>query len=476
MRFLRTFVVGLLLLGFASIAMAEVKLPAIIGSNMVLQRGEKVPVWGWSEPGTEVQVQFDGKTTKATADNDGRWQVMLGPFTVGEPKTMVIETNKGDKVQLDNILVGEVWICSGQSNMGWPMSATFNAEEEVAAANYSKLRLFKVQQAISQEPSKDCNGSWTECSPQNVSNFSAVGYYFARKLHKDLDVPVGIIDSSWGGTIIETWMPIESIEPEIAKSVTNWWKATFGDKPNDPNCPATLYNGMIHPLIPYGIRGAIWYQGEGNRHVAAQYGRLFPAMIDAWRRLWNKPEMPFGFVQLAPYRYDTMNGEVNNGREQLLPEFWEMQSKTAQNIPAVGMAVITDVTNLTDIHPRKKEPVGDRLALWALATVYDKDLVYSGPIYKSMKIEGDKIRLSFDHVGSGLKTSDGKPLDYFTIAGDDKKYYPAEAVIDGETIVVSSPEVKEPVAVRFGWHEAATPNFVNKEGLPASPFRTDQPQ
>ena len=479
MRLFRPFAACLLLLSLVTVAMAEVKLPAIIGSNMVLQRGEKVPVWGWSEPGTEVQVQFDGKTTKATADKDGRWQVMLGPLTVGEPKTMVIETNKGDKVQLDNILVGEVWICSGQSNMQWAMANTFNAKEEIAKANHPKLRIFNVKRATSTEPAKDCTGTWNECTPESVPSFSAIGYYFGRKLLTDLDVPVGMINSSWGGTRVEAWTPLEDLEAQdAAKPLIKWWDETVKKDTNQARSQhrtTNLYNAMISPLVPYGVRGAIWYQGESNRDRAVQYETLFPTMINSWRRVWNKPDMPFGFVQLAPYRYVTRNDpNVNNGNEVMLCELWEAQTKTLANTPNVGMAVTTDVTNLLDIHPRKKEPVGNRLGLWALANVYGKDLVYSGPIYKSMKVEGDKICLTFDHVGGGLKSSDGKPLDFFAIAGADEKFYPATAKIEGKTIVVSSPEVEKPVAVRLGWHEAATPNLINAEGLPASPFRTDK--
>lgn len=478
MRLFRSLAISLLFFGFATVAVGEVKLPSIIGSNMVLQRGEKVPVWGWSEPGTEVHVLFDKKALKATADKNGRWQVMLGPLTVGKPKTMVIETNRGDRVQLDNILVGEVWIGSGQSNMEFPMTKVTSSKKEIAAANYPNLRLFNVKKAATTEPQKDCIGAWAECTPQSVSHFSAVAYFFGQKLMNDLDIPVGIIASSWGGTRVEAWTPLEDLEAkEPAKPLLKWWEAAVQKDTKlatNPHRPTNLYNAMINPLVPYGIRGAIWYQGESNRNRAVQYETLFPTMIGAWRRVWNKPEMPFGFVQLAPFRYKTKRKMAPEGTDLMLCELWEAQTKTLKNRPNIGMAVTTDITTLNDIHPPNKKPVGDRLALWALATVYGKDLVYSGPIYKSMKVEGDKIRLSFDHLGGGLKSSNGKPLDFFTIAGADEKFYPATATIDNKTIVVSTPKVKKPIAVRLGWHEAATPNLINKEGLPASPFRTDR--
>ncbi|MBN1589524.1 MAG: 9-O-acetylesterase [Pirellulales bacterium] len=458
-----------------SAAWAEIKLPALVGSNMVLQCDMPVPVWGWAEPGETVTVRFAGQSVEATAGADGRWQATLAKLKTGKPAPMVIEGSKSGKVVLKNVLVGEVWLCSGQSNMDMSTAGVNNAKAEIAAAKYPKIRLFKVNRELADKPKDNCVGQWVPCSPKTVPGFSAVGYFFGRELQKDLNVPIGLIQSAWGGTPAESWtaMPALEAQSSLAPLLARWEKQVKKDKRalRSPHRPSSIFNAMIAPLVPYTIRGVIWYQGESNATRAYQYRTIFPTMIRNWREIWGQPELPFGFVQIAPYQY---NKRKNPRNVQCCPELWEAQLLTLKSLPVMGMAVTTDIGNINNIHPKNKQDVGKRLGLWARATVYGKkDLVYSGPIYRSMKIDGDTIRLTFDHVGGGLSTSDDKPLSHFTIAGKDQQFHPAQAKIDGDTIVVSSDQVKQPVAVRFGWHETAEPNLVNKEGLPASPFRTD---
>jgi len=433
---------------------AEIRLPAIVGDHMVLQSGQPLPIWGWADPGEMVAVTIPGQSVTAKAGEDGRWQVKLAKLEPGDPFDMAVTGSSGSKVIVKDILVGEVWVCSGQSNMEWPVTRALQPEKEIAAANFPNIRLFIVQRKKSPQPETDCLGAWTRCSPDSVPGFSAVGYFFGRHLHRELDVPVGLIKTSWGGTPAELWTRREVLEGDPALKPL----AERG---------STLYNGMIAPLIPLGIRGAIWYQGEANCSRAYQYRTLLPAMIQNWRTDWGQGDFPFGIVQLAPFRYGRLDPAC-------CAELWEAQLLTHKNVPNTGLVVTTDIGNVSNIHPTNKQEVGRRLGLWALATVYGKeDLVYSGPIYKSMAIEGDKIRLRFDHVGGGLASRDGKPLSHFTIAGADKRFHPATATIDGDTVVVRSEEVKRPIAVRYAWRDDAVPNFGNQEGLPASPFRTD---
>ena len=444
-------------------ARAEVKLPKIISDHMVLQKGMALPIWGWADPGEEVAVALGGKRAVVKADEKGKWAVKLGAPKVGGPYELVVAT-ANSTITVKDILVGEVWVASGQSNMQWSVGASANPQQEIAAANYPKIRLFTVNRKVSDKPLDDCFGSWSECNPTSVRGFSAAAYFFGRYLHKELDVPVGMINTSWGGTICEAWTSHEGLLGEKDFEPILQRAAKFN--PNNPNQASVLYNAMIHPLVPFGIRGAIWYQGESNAGRAAQYKKLFPAMIRDWRKVWDEGDFPFLFVQLAPYRYG--GADPRN-----LAETWEAQLQTL-SLPATGMAVTTDIGNIRDIHPKNKQDVGKRLALWALANTYGKkDLVYSGPLYDSAKVEGDKIRVKLNHTGGGL-VAKGGDLTHFTIAGEDEKFVDAKAVIDGNTVVVSSDQVKKPVAVRFGWTDTAEPNLFNKEGLPASPFRTDE--
>jgi sialate O-acetylesterase len=360
------------------------------------------------------------------------------------------------------VLVGEVWLCSGQSNMGMTVNRCNNADQEIAAAKYPNIRLFTVGRNPAPEPVDDVEGAWAACSPATVADFSAAAYFFGRKLHEELGVAVGLVNTSWGGSLCEAWTSREALDGDADFQPILKRSAKF--KPGEKNQAAVLYNGMIAPIVPLGIRGAIWYQGESNVSRAEQYTKLFPTMIADWRKRWGQGDFPVLFVQLAPFVY-------KNADPKCLAELWEAQAKTLA-VANTGMAVTTDVGDLKDIHPKNKQEVGRRLALWALAKTYGKDQVYSGPLYKEMKIEGDKIRLSFDHLGGGLVAKDG-PLKCFTIAGDDGQFVPAEAAIDGESIVASSVQVKKPVAVRFAWQHDAEPNLFNQAGLPASPFRTD---
>jgi sialate O-acetylesterase len=485
-------------------AQADVSLPEIIGSNMVLQSGKPVVVWGWAEPGEEVTVSVGADKASTKADAAGEWKVELKPVAASEPVEMTVAGK--NTIKLTNILVGEVWVGSGQSNMQWSVKASADPDKEIAAANYPKIRLFLVPLVPSGTPAQHVNAKWVECSPATVESFSAVLYYFGRHLHKELNVPVGLIATSWGGTRIEPWIPPVGFasQPELAsqleavtrtndvynrqmlsqvKLLKTWLAAAEGASaagkslPPFPSIPAHplnsngqptgLYNGMIHPIAPFAARGAIWYQGESNNGIGMAYHTLMKGLIAGWRSVWNNPELSFYYVQLAPFNYGRDRGIQLAG-------IWEAQAATLA-VPHTGMAVITDIGNVADIHPKNKQEVGRRLALWALAHDYaKKDLVFSGPLYDSHTVELDSIRLKFKHIGTGLKSLDGKSLTWFTIAGDDKKFYPATAKIEGDSVVVSSSKVFTPVAVRFGFDQLAEPNFGNKEGLPASPFRTDK--
>jgi len=446
---------------------AAVKLPAIFGDHMVLQRDLEIPVWGWDQPGQEVSVTLGDASAKAKADEQGRWLVRLPKQKAGGP--LVLSISGSDKQEFKDVLVGEVWICSGQSNMEFTVGGAVNAQEEISSADHPKIRHIKIQHVPADKPQDDVKSNgWQVCSPKTVGGFTAVGYFFGRELQKELDVPIGLIGSNWGGTRIEPWTPPAGFKAVPALKNIADKLDEFPQKNNqgqvNHQSPLALYNGMIHPLVPYAIRGAIWYQGESNNGEGMLYADKMKALVEGWRTVWNEGDFPFYWVQLAPYHY--------GGNGENLAGIWEAQT-AALAIPNTGMAVTVDVGNLKDIHPKNKQDVGKRLALWALAKDYGrKDLVYSGPLYKGMKIEGNKIRLSFDHVGSGLISRDDKPLTWFTIAGPDGKFVEAQATIDGDTVVVTADEVKEPKSVRFAFNQDAEPNLANKEGLPASPFRT----
>jgi len=494
-----------LLLAGAGAALADVRLPAVIGDNMVLQQGGKISIWGWADPGEEVMagVSWHDMKWAVTADKDGEWSFKMNPPKAGGPYEMTISGK--NVIEIKNIMVGEVWVCSGQSNMQWSVQSSANAEQEIAGAGYPKIRLFTVKRTVAETPQSDCEGSWTECSPETVPDFSAVAYFFGRELHKELNVPVGLIHTSWGGTPAEAWTRREVLEanPDCAPILKRYedavakypqameeyeqklaeWKqavekakaegkkpprrprAPFG--PGNPHAPAGLYNAMIAPLIPYGIQGAIWYQGESNAGRAYQYRTLFPAMIKNWREDWGLGVFSFIFVQLANF----MEVKSEPG-QSAWAELREAQLMTLA-LPKTGMAVIIDIGEADNIHPKNKQDVGKRLALWALARTYGKKLVYYGPVYESMQVDGNRIVLYFDHVGGGLVARGNEQLKGFAIAGADREFVWADARIEGDKIVVSSEKVPEPVAVRYAWADNPVCNLYNKEGLPATPFRTD---
>jgi sialate O-acetylesterase len=498
------------LLAFALPAVrADVRLPAIFGDNMVLQQGDETAVWGWAEPGEQVKVAFAGREAAARAGGNGKWTVRLKNLEAGGPRKMVISGK--NRIELANVAVGEVWICSGQSNMEWRLDKAANAQEELSGAEYPNMRLFQVPRRTAIKPVEDTSSRWRVCTQRSADQFSAAGYFFGRYLHRQLDVPVGLIQAAWGGTRIEPWIPAEQYKQTpllkkeflpyienadqkfrlaVAQALDSYEQYLPGakkaleaglDVPEPPEWPVhplardqqqptCLFNGMINPIVPFAIRGAIWYQGESNciQKDGLKYYFKFAAMVRGWRELWGRGDFPFYFVQLAPYDYTAHGLEPAE-----LPEMWEAQALCLQ-LPNTGMAVTVDIGNTRDIHPRNKQDVGRRLALWAMAKDYGrKDLVYSGPLYKSKSAEGGRIRIFFDHAGTGLVSRDERPLTWFAIAGADRKFVDANARIEGDTVVVWSESVAEPVAVRFAWNQVAEPNLGNKEGLPAAPFRTD---
>jgi len=457
-------------------------LSSVFTSNMVLQRDMKDPIWGWTDPGKGVTITIGGKTVRVKADGHGRWEAKIGPFRAGGPYQMKVSGRQ--TVDLTNILVGDVWICSGQSNMEMGIGNVNNAKDEIAAANFPTLRLYTVQKTVASSPLDSLGrndgqlfGQWSVCDPRTVATggwngFSAVGYFFGRELNQQLHIPIGLIHTSWGGTIAEAWTSEPALRPlkdfdgaldQIDK--VNQGQATL-DKGN-PNVSTVLYNGMIAPLIPYGIKGAIWYQGESNAGRAYQYRRLLPTMIGDWRTHWGEGDFPFYIVQLANWQ-----ALQKQPGDDAWAELREAQSLTAKTAPHTGIAVIIDIGDAADIHPKDKQDVGKRLALNALAKDYGKRVAYSGPIYRSMRKHGREISVRFEHVDRGLVAKGDKP-EGFAIAGADRKWVWADAKIAGGTVVVSSPQVSNPVAVRYAWAINPICNLYNTAGLPASPFRTD---
>ena len=413
-------------------AQAAVKLPAIFGDHMVLQREQPLPVWGWDEPGKEVTVTLGDAKATAKTDASGKWLVKLPALKAGGPLTLTV-AGTSQEIRTD-ILVGEVWICSGQSNMEMDVNGSNNAAEEKAAANHPQIRHIKITRVPAATPQTDvAAGGWQVCTPQTVGGFTAAGYFFGRQLQQTLNVPIGLIGSNWGGTRIEPWTPPAGFQQVPALKDIADKLDTFPSKDANGNVnhqsPLALYNSMIHPLVPYAIRGAIWYQGESNNGEGMLYFEKMKALIGGWRTVWCNPELAFYFVQLAPFSY--------GGDPTKLAGIWEAQTATL-SVPHTGMAVTVDISNLKDIHPKNKQDVGKRLALWALAQDYCKtDLVYSGPLYKSMQVDGTKIRLSFDHVGGGLVSRDGQPLTRCRLMDDPTwRAASAEIVIPPQSAVV----------------------------------------
>lgn len=500
---------------------AKVRLPSIFSDGMVLQQQQLVRIWGGADPDEEVKVTFADQAHSIVTDATGRWSITLNPMNANAQPADLVVAGKNTRT-LKNVVVGEVWVCSGQSNMQWTVRQAANAEAEIAGANHPQIRMFNVERVPNMLPQEDCKGAWKQATPANVADFSAVGYYFGRHLHNVLKVPVGLINTSWGGTRIEAWTSHESLaeRPCATEMLADWqdyvakwdgakeqaafdkrkadWQAEVkkidaenamlpadrkkpkpqaprpaDDPAKTPHHPSVLFNGMVAPLIPYGIKGAVWYQGESNQKRAFQYQELLPTMINDWRRLWTD-NFSFYIVQLANFG----NGKPvtkDAGVADPWVELQEAQTLTAQTLDKCGIAIINDIGEQNDIHPKNKQEVGRRLALWALAKDYGKDgTEYCGPLFLSSVVQGSKIRVQFTHTGSGLKARDGGELKQFQIAGADKKWVWAKAVIEGNEVVVSSDAVPQPVAVRYAW--ASWPegaNLMNAEGLPASCFRTD---
>ena len=472
-------------LASTQLAKADVTLPNVIGNNMVLQRERAVPIWGWAAPGEKVTVKFKDQERTAVADSQGRWEVRLKSLKASADSADLSITGS-NQIILTNILVGEVWLCSGQSNMEKPIGKqggqkpTKNYQEELKSGDlYPTIRFFKAARVLAPTPTNNVAGQWSVCSSNSLEavKFSAVGYFFGREIEKDLNVPIGLVESSWGGTRIEPWTP--PVGFQAVSKLSELATPIDANKKLSNTVPMAIYNGMVAPLVPFAIRGALWYQGESNcsdSHDRVTYADKMEALIKGWRKVWGEGDFPFYYVQLAPYKYfDVPKPRVLNA--EALPAIWEAQTD-ALRIPNTGMVVITDlVDDLKDIHPTRKLEVGQRLALIALARDYGKkDVVYSGPMFKSMRVRDGKAVLSFTHAKDGLINNDGQPLTWFTLAGEDGKFVPGEAQIVGDTVVVSNANVREPKAVRFAWNESAQPNLFNKAGLPASPFRTDRPE
>jgi sialate O-acetylesterase len=486
---------------------------------MVLQRDKPIAIWGWAEANETVSLQLAGIKLQVNANDKGEWKVLLPPIKAGGP-AITLTVSGSNTVEFEDILIGDVWLCSGQSNMEMGIGACQNAKEEIAAATHPNLRLLMIPNRWTPQPEKDfvpsksgAEGTWKVCSPSSVgeagwNGFSAAAYYFGRELEKQLGVPIGLIDATWGGTRIESWTPPEGFAEvrALAKDYefvqladprsalhkerlgqilkkTDEWLVTAREAlskqtlvpamptypaellpPRDVQNPTALFNGMIRPLCPFGLRGAIWYQGESNAGEGRLYTDRMKALIAGWRKIWGEGDFPFYFVQIAPYNY--------GGDAERIGEFWEAQAEAAKEIPNTGMAVISDIGNLKDIHPANKQEVGRRLALLALAGTYGKgEVIASGPIFKRMEIEAEKLRLLFDNA-KGLASRDGKALSWFeVIDAEEGGFVPAEAKIEGSTVVLSAPEVRHPVAMRFAWSMLAEPNLMNGAGLPASAFR-----
>ena len=515
-----------LLLGYE--AAAAPRLPGFFTDNMVIQRDREVPVWGWADAGEAVVVAFADQSVEAIADASGAWRATLPPMSASTNGRVFSVSSKrnpaSDPILLANVVVGDVWICSGQSNMEWTLRRRImNSRAEIAAADYPLIRHMKVPNNTADLPLDDLTAAWQVSSPATVDNFSGVGYFFARHLYRELGVPIGLIGSNWGGTRIEPWTPPEGFRsvPELAgmaarvdatlpsteagrmayreafSAMREWIPLAEANVEKGLNPPAVpmfpaqgtgnreptrIYNAMIHPLIPFAIRGAIWYQGESNGSEGIEYYHKKQALIGGWRTLWDQGDFPFYFVQLANLGKPTDDPAGGDGYSRIR----EAQRQSLA-IPNTGMAVIIDIGEAGDIHPANKQDVGLRLALWAMGNEYGREnLVFSGPLFKTASVEQGAIRVTFEHAGSGLMVGTKNGLDpvvenpegdltRFAIAGEDRQWHWADARIDGQdSVIVSSPSVPAPVAVRYAFsHNPAGCNLYNREGLPASPFRTD---
>ncbi len=496
-------------------AVPGIELPTMFGRHAVLQREEAVPVWGWGKPGEVVRVTFAGQSKRTTADDKGNWRVELDALEASASgQVLEVTGTESGRLRVPDLLVGEVWMASGQSNMQWALSSTERAKQDIPRADHPAIRMFLTDLVTAASPRRRVGGEWNVTTPQNAGKFSAVGYYYALKLHAEVGVPVGIIRTAWGGKPSEAFTSRKMLmskpegrallqkldaetrrfdlgraEAQYEKKLEAWEKVRKANraekdpkkrkklprkpqKPSppalSPNRPGAIYNGMIHPWAGYAMKGAIWYQGESNAGRAKEYETIFPLLIQDWRKRWKR-ELPFYFVQLANFRMPTSKpGQASSWAEL------QNAQRLALRLPKTGMAVINDIGAARDIHPRNKKDVGERLARWALANEYgSKDVVVSGPLYRDFKVDGSRVRISFEYA-EGLKTCDGGEPGRFEIAGRDQVWHWGKAVIDGQAVLVASEEVPEPVAVRYAW--ASNPegaNLVNAAELPASLFRTD---
>ncbi len=493
----------------AAQALADVRLPSIFSDHMVLQRATAVPVWGWADPREKITLTIADQTKTTTADADGKWSVKLDKIATSEPVIMTVQGK--NTVTVQDVLIGEVWLASGQSNMQLPVNDVNDGWREKAEAKFPQIRMFSVAKHPAITPQTTCDGEWVVCSPETAGRFSAAAYFFGRELHQKLNTPVGLINASWGGTPIEAWisLPRQEGKPEFAPVFKPWenkmrvpydekkamaqyekqlaaWKISSeqrkaegkpaGYPPGPPvtpredkNYPANLFNGMIAPLIPYAIRGTIWYQGENNAQsaYAELYATQLPLLIQDWRKQWAQGDFPFAWVQLP-------NFQPKPGVSAELSQWAVVRDGMLKNlsIPNTGMAITIDIGDPDHIHPKNKQDVGHRLALWALAKVYSQNIPFSGPLPAGQKVNGKEITLSFMHTDGGLMAKGGE-LKGFTIAGADRKWAPAQARISGDQVIVSSPEVNAPVSVRYAWADNPDCNLYNGADLPASPFRTD---
>jgi sialate O-acetylesterase len=463
-----------LALGAAAALRADVALAPLFADHAVLQQGKIVPVWGKADPGEHVSVTFDGQSVGATADKDGRWVILLTALAPSSTGAEMVASGRKNTVTLRDVLVGEVWLCSGQSNMEFtvddPRHPDFqlqNAAEEVANARFPLIRFFKVAPQVAESPADGATGSWTSCSPGTVGAFSAVGYFFAREIHRSIGVPIGVITSTWNGTPVEAWMSPAALagDPSFAVVRARWNRAPPDYPHRNSWEPAGLFNGMINPLLPYALRGVLWYQGESNAVRAGEYRRLFAAMITAWRSHLGQGDIPFFWVQLAGYQPPNDPGGA---------EWAGLREAQAQalSLPGTGMAVAIDIGDPKNIHPHNKQEVGRRLALIAKSKVYGRTVDCSGPVFAGAERVGSAMRVRFEFADNGL-TAAGKPLQSFELSGVDRKFYPAAASIDRSAVLVQSPKVPEPVAVRYAWHDVQDANLYNGAGLPAAPFRSD---
>jgi sialate O-acetylesterase len=512
--------------GLGSVAKADVKLPDLFSTNMALQADKPVNIWGWADPDEQVSIKIDSLSAETKAGKDGKWSMKLPAHAPGGPYVMTVKGK--NELTIKNVVYGQVWLFSGQSNIDWRVRLSNNPKEEAAAAKFPDVRSFWVDAQATTEPLETCKGKWEVCSPETAGNFSAAAYYMSRKLHQDLGQPVGMIVSCVGNSRITLWLPMEALKTQedfqimmdrdkafrasFAAQVENYpkalaaWKEMAATRPaaekpttqaagtttkpagdplpakpmlpsGSPNTSndvlSTRYNGMIAPLQNVTLAGITWYQGESNVDRGVQYFRLLPLLISIYRKQLEAPTLPFMVVQL-PNMHGVDTKPVANA---IWSEVRAAQAETAKNDPNVGLIVTIDVGNNPgeppQIHPLNKQAVGDRLARKALAMVYGKDVIHSGPTFKSQTIEGDKVKIAFDNVGGGLVSTDGKPIRAFTIAGENNQQYWADAVIEGDTIVLSSRDVPKPVWVRYAWQNNPNVNLASKAGLPAAPFRTD---